>query len=1033
MEHGVVSGDPLLERATEIAAIDAAISLACGGTGAALLIEGAAGIGKTRLLRYAGERAAASGMIVLTARAAEYEDGYAWGVVRQLFEAELRAQVHAAERVIAGHASEPLAGDAARPLAGDAVELAGRVLFQGGTPREEDAFALLHGLYWLTADIAQRAPLLIAIDDLHWADAPSQRFVAHLARRLDGLQVLLAATIREPRAATARDKALTAALATEPGVRSVRPAALSADACARLVGGTLGTPPAESFTAACLELTGGNPLLLHGLVAALAADGITGTKAEVPHLRRLTPGSISRHVLLRLGRMPPPVLAAARAIAVLGNSATTARVGWLADLPDNECAASVGTLMAEQLIEGERSLRFVHPLVRSAVYEDLAPPVRQQWHKRVARRLATSGAPTPEVTVHLIAAAAEGDPWVTGQLRLAARDARWHGAPEVAAQCLERALAEPPPAELRASVLYELGAAQTFHAPAVAVDRLTEALPLAGGWPLRGQVALALGEALALRGRFADAVATVQGALRDAAGGDPNFGSAGIDGAEPGGADIGGGGLGRADADGVAPGGAYPGRDGLGGLELDDAELDEADLGTLEEVVASLQAVLLNIARWDLSTRMLTRPLVEELLARTEAGLALDPQLHANLAIELTVAGADRERALRHAREAVRRASRLMSLTSTALPEAVLVLSLADASVEAWAGVAEWQEIARRRGRPVAAAMAASIAAHIAARDGDIRQALAFGEQAMTADDSWVAILAAAFVVPALIDAGQTDQAKAMLASRGLLTGELLPVFPFNVAKYARGCLHAARGDHEAAIADLSSLGADAARWGIVNPAAIAWRSAAALSRTALGDRDAARLLAAEEVALARRWGASREIGMALRAAGLVEGGSDGIALLTEAVSVLRDSPARLELARALLDLGAAQRRAGGRTASRELLRESLDLAHALGGRAVAERARDELVAAGGRPRRAAIRGRDALTPSELRVVELAAAGRTNRQIAQALFVTQRTVENHLTSAYAKLGITARAELGTALSGRPSAATGAPRTVLTSH
>ena len=148
---------------------------------------------------------------------------------------------------------------------------------------------------------------------------------------------------------------------------------------------------------------------------------------------------------------------------------------------------------------------------------------------------------------------------------------------------------------------------------------------------------------------------------------------------------------------------------------------------------------------------------------------------------------------------------------------------------------------------------------------------------------------------------------------------------------------------------------------------------------------------------------------------------------------MLRGSTARLELARALLDLGAAHRRAGARGTARDLLRESLDLAHGLGGNALASRARDELVAAGGRPRRDAIRGRDSLTPSELRVAELAAAGRTNRQIAQALFVTQRTVENHLTSTYAKLGITARPELGAALSGAPSASSGVRRTAPTSR
>jgi len=140
-----------------------------------------------------------------------------------------------------------------------------------------------------------------------------------------------------------------------------------------------------------------------------------------------------------------------------------------------------------------------------------------------------------------------------------------------------------------------------------------------------------------------------------------------------------------------------------------------------------------------------------------------------------------------------------------------------------------------------------------------------------------------------------------------------------------------------------------------------------------------------------------------------------GIELLTEAVAVLRGSPARLELARALLDLGAAHRRAGPRGLARELLRESLDLARALGGLALADRARRELVAAGSRPRRDAVHGRDALTPSELRVAQLAAGGQTNRQIAQALFVTQRTVENHLTSTYGKLGITSRPELAAAL------------------
>lgn len=956
---------PLLERAAEAAAITAAIDAAVAGSGSVLLVEGAAGIGKTRLLAHACDRAVAAGMTVLTARAAEYEDGYPWGVVTQLFDSELRSS--------SGGTRE------------DAATLAARALIQPERPRDEDAYAVLHGLYWLTADIAQRAPLLLAIDDLQWADPPSQRFLAHLARRLGDLRVLLAVTVREPRAATVQDKALTAALAAEPGVLTVRPAALSAAGSARLVAAELGGDPSAAFLAACHELTGGNPLLLRGLLTALAAEGIGGTDADVPHLRRLTPDSVSRHVLLRLGRMPAAVLAAARAVAVLGTSATTARAARLAELDDATCAEAIGVLMAEHLVEGDRQLRFVYPLVRSAIYQDQAPPVRQQWHKRAARLLAAEGASPAEMTAHLLASAASGDPWLTDQLRRAAADARGRGAPEVAVQCLERALAEPPPAAARADVLYELGAARTFHSPASAVEHLTEALELTDGWPRRGEIALTLSEALALSGRFADAVTTVQSAL--------------------------------AESSGTSQGGQPP----------------ATPRGQADRIVASLQAVLLNIARWDLSTREVTRPLVAELLARADAGDPLDPQLHANLAMELTVAGTDRAGALRHAREAVRATSSLMSLTSTALPEAVLVMSYADASGEAWHGVRGWQELARQRARPLATAISASIAAHLAVRDGDIRQAQAFGEQALATADSWVAILATAFLVPALIDAGETGRALALLAEHGLSEGDLLPVFPFNLAQYARGCLRAATGDHEAAVTDLLGLGAVATSWGIVNPAAIPWRSAAALSHSALGDSAAARRLAGEEIGLARRWGAAREIGVALRAAGLAEGGERGIELLTEAVIVLRGSTARLELARALLDLGAAHRRAGARGTARDLLRESLDLAHGLGGHALASRARDELVAAGGRPRRDAIRGRGSLTPSELRVAELAAAGRTNRQIAQALFVTQRTVENHLTSTYAKLGITARPELEAALSGAPPAPSGARRTAPTSR
>ena len=205
--------------------------------------------------------------------------------------------------------------------------------------------------------------------------------------------------------------------------------------------------------------------------------------------------------------------------------------------------------------------------------------------------------------------------------------------------------------------------------------------------------------------------------------------------------------------------------------------------------------------------------------------------------------------------------------------------------------------------------------------------------------------------------------------------------------------------------------------WQIRNPGRSPWRASAALALTSLGERDEAIRIALEEIELARRFEVPRELGIALRAAGLAEGGDRGVELLAEAVEVLEDVPALLEHARALTDLGAALRRGGRRSDAREPLRRGLELAHRCGATALAERAHAELLATGARPRRAVVTGLEALTASERRVANMAAEGLTNREIAQALFVTEKTIEWHLGQAYRKLEIASRSELPRALSG----------------
>ena len=240
-----------------------------------------------------------------------------------------------------------------------------------------------------------------------------------------------------------------------------------------------------------------------------------------------------------------------------------------------------------------------------------------------------------------------------------------------------------------------------------------------------------------------------------------------------------------------------------------------------------------------------------------------------------------------------------------------------------------------------------------------------------------------------------------------------------------RGRLRLAERRPAAALGDLLAVGDLFARLRISAPSVAPWRSDAALAHLALGAQAEARALAAEEVTLAQAFKGPRTLGVALRAAGLTDGGRRGIELLRQAERVLEGSGARLEHARAMADLGAALRRAGQRAESREVLRPALDLAHRCGAIALTERTRTELIAAGGRPRRLVLSGLDSLTPGERRVAQLAADGLSNRDIAQNLFITARTVEGHLTHAYQKLAITSREQLPAALT-PPGGETTAP-------
>jgi DNA-binding CsgD family transcriptional regulator len=271
------------------------------------------------------------------------------------------------------------------------------------------------------------------------------------------------------------------------------------------------------------------------------------------------------------------------------------------------------------------------------------------------------------------------------------------------------------------------------------------------------------------------------------------------------------------------------------------------------------------------------------------------------------------------------------------------------------------------------------------------------------------------FLAHALMEQGKADEA-ARVIDQGDFP-EQLPLEQFHpvYVRLYRGRLRIETGSAERGVEELLQVGETVRRVPFDNPSCVPWRRWAVEGLRLLDRNDQARALADEELALARQWGDPIAIGASLRVLGLVEGGTAGIGLLREAVDVLAGSQARLEHARAIVDLGAALRRANQRTEARERLREGVDLAQKLGAFGLAGRANDEIAATGARPRKVLQTGLDALTASERRVAQLAAGGMSNKEIAQTLFVTIKTVEFHLSSAYRKLEISSRAQLDKAL------------------
>ncbi|MFI1369209.1 LuxR C-terminal-related transcriptional regulator [Streptomyces griseochromogenes] len=663
------------------------------------------------------------------------------------------------------------------------------------------------------------------------------------------------------------------------------------------------------------------------------------------------PADIDEWLGARLSRHPASTTLA-QAIAVLGDDADFGRAAALARLDLDDASARLDRLILLGLMDQTPPLRFRHHVLRAAVLDAVPMGARIAWHTRAAELLHEAGEPDETVAAHLLRADVVRIGWAATTLRSAARQAMGRGQPERAVPLLRRALtARATPAQ-RAAVLRELGTAELAFDHCAGIATLRAALENAPDADEAAHTALILVPALLSAESDEEATTVADQVAAWVAEADPDT--------------------------------AWH----LGGLAYQGA------LGRLGTVSGA-------------AARSVT------LFADTPQDPRLRRARLAYLAHHHSWRGLDRPNVVRHATESLRDPRPGMAQSPYHL--ALLSLLYADALGNADAALRQLETNAVGKGSHCDRAAVMLLRGVALRMSGNLDTALNRFRTAYSLLDAWSAgnptregIWCLARTAETLVEQGGTEEANELLAQRGLL-GELPDQVHYNWVLFARGRIHMALGDHEGALRDLLECGYSLTEWGMDNPAVLPWRSQAASSCLALGDRRRARELAEQELAAALRWGTPRTAGTARAALGRASTGPEATKQLTDAVAVLRESPARLELAHAQYALGVACRGQGRLNEAREHLVTAETLAQRCGAGPLAVRAAKEL--AGINPPSGSDAPWGPLTRQQRRVAELAAQHLSNRQIAVQLDITVRCVEFHLSAAYRKLGISGRHEL----------------------
>lgn len=820
-------------------------------------------------------------------------------------------------------------------------------------PADADAaFAMVHAVHWAVANLAQTSPLVLLLDDVQWADPATLRWLAHLIPRVRELSLMLVMARRD--GDPDELSALEPALASSH-LDSIRPRVLGLDAVTALVRAACrdgAQPPSYDVCRAVLACSAGNPFLVRGLATGLAAIA-QPSEADVRALAVDGVARMTRSTLAGLGTLCSTV---AQVIAMTGHRAAPVEVAGVLDLTVGTVDRCFDRLATAGLVVREQRDRvaFVHPLVREAIVDSLPPGQRSELSRTLALVLHRLGAPHTRIASQLMQVHPAADPWVVEMLVASAREATTDGALEGAVDLLARALEEPPSQDARPDVLMAAGWAAYRAFDPRAIAWLSEGAALTGDVDRGARAHLALLNAASALQVPWDSKPLLDLAVRA--------------------------------SDSVLleiEGWARIG-EGFYVVPVDVGDWKPREHGDLAGDTRAervwLTGLLLNeLVSGRSSERM--RVLADRVVAGDPADEHQDMVLTASAMRGLITVG-DMQRANDYCSRAVLDAARRGSLM----------------------GFQQWSAMSAR----VHLAMG-----QVGAAAEEAAQGLGDDEpHGWVIGHAWCAgILAAARMM-----SGDLGGAAAALAGVGLATAEPPETVQGIETMMFRARLSLLRGDLDLARLDLDRSHAWLRAAGWLDTVHHPWRPVAADVAWATGDREEARTMAREHLEHMQTFGAAHLVGAAHRKLGETLADTDVAAEhLRAAVQLLADSDAALEHSRALLALGGHLRRNRAPADAREPLLRGLDMATRLGAGLVVARARTELAAAGVRPRRSSLTGPDALTASERRVVDQAVTGLSNPEIAQALFVSRKTVEKHLSAAYLKLGVNARKELAAAL------------------